>query len=111
MQCMLWEEQTMINVENVIFCKECETQLCAGEPSDSPWAVDGPQGTRFYCGHCGKVAETMNGREYLALESERKERQAALKAEAQRKRRNADARARYDARRSLGLKRTPYGWE
>jgi len=31
--------------------------------------------------------------------------------ESPRKRRNAAARARYAARRDLGLKKTPYGWE
>jgi hypothetical protein len=36
---------------------------------------------------------------------------AEYAAERKRKRRNSDARARYDAMRSLGLVKTPYGWE
>ena len=35
----------------------------------------------------------------------------AEKTETQKRQRNTAARARYSAMRSLGMKRTPYGWE
>ena len=91
----------MINIDNVIYCKECETQLWAGD--DVP--------AYLHCAACGEMAETMTGREYLALQTSRKERQAQLKAEARRKRRNATSRERYAAMKSLGMVKTPYGWE
>lgn len=36
---------------------------------------------------------------------------AMIRAEAKRQRRNREARGRYSAMRSLGLVKTPYGWE
>lgn len=35
----------------------------------------------------------------------------SIKKEQQRKQRNANSRARYQAMRSLGMVKTPYGWE
>ena len=92
----------MVNIDNVIYCKECEQQLWAG--GDVPACL-------VHCPACGPMAETITGREYLALQVSRKEHQAQLKAEARRKRRNAASRGRYAAMKSLGMVKTPYGWE
>lgn len=99
----------MLNIDNVIYCKECESQIWAGESEDQ--IATGEPLSYFHCGHCGRVVETLTGREYLALESGRRDRQAQFKAEAKRKRRATYQRERYQAMRSLGLNKTPYGWE
>ena len=94
----------MINNDNVIYCKECETQLWSGDGDYVP--------AYFPCHACGVlITNTITGREYLQLQQSRKDRQAQLKAEAQRKRRNAASRGRYAAMKSLGMVKTPYGWE
>lgn len=71
------------------------------------------QGCFYKIQENGEIFHTVirNGEWLVARFPEKEERAKLIRREASRLRRNRNARERNQARRDLGLKKTPYGWE